>query len=267
MLTWADRTMRDSAGGLWWMVRLLMPARGAATFIQTYSYFRWADDIVDAPDREPAVVRRFVQQQRALVEDALSGCPVVTAGPAEEALLQATRSRPGCPRLAASIRTMWAALAFDAGRDTAPITGPELAGQIQRVGDAYTQALLACLDIDTAPPGLWSLARAATAVHHLRDLILDAGLGYHNLPAEAARTHDIPLVPGSLSDAAPYVRERAVMISAQFDAGEHALRALGWRGRALFGALAWKYRRQLDRLLADLPAVTVPARVQVRRLA
>jgi hypothetical protein len=141
MLTWADRTMRDSAGGLWWMVRLLMPARGAATFIQTYSYFRWADDIVDAPDREPAVVRRFVQQQRALVEDALSGCPVVTAGPAEEALLQATRSRPGCPRLAASIRTMWAALAFDAGRDTAPITGPELAGQIQRVGDAYTQAL------------------------------------------------------------------------------------------------------------------------------
>ena len=240
-----------SKPSLWLMAWLLMPGPGRRRFFALYSYFRWADDVVDAPGRSQQEVIRFVERQVSLSEALLEGQrPELRCAP-ERALREAAGDGRD-PLLQRAIREMWAALSFDARRPQSPLSSDDLERQIARVGDAYTAALLACFGHrGPVPEELWLLSRAATAVHHLRDLALDQALGYLNLPRSHARAHGIDPDSFTEVDLAPYVCARAEEIRAMFRQGRAALHALpSLRARALFALLARSYAARLERMVS-----------------
>ncbi|MFZ5476744.1 MAG: squalene/phytoene synthase family protein [Myxococcota bacterium] len=222
---WASAHLRRANGFAWLALRLFCTGEGFVAFTRVYGYFRWADDVVDAPDRDRARVAAFVDRQRAIVAGASP------EEPPERALALALAASPW---VRPAVERMWEALAFDAARDATPLTSDELAAQVARVGDAYLAALWACAGEAGDPPGgLAALSRAATLAHVLRDVEVDRRLGYVNV-----------------TDAAATASEAARL----FAEGDRALATLPWgRARLLVGLLAWRYRRLLARAVSPGP--------------
>lgn len=245
---WASATTRRASPGAWWLVHLLGTPEGARDFDGLYAYFRWADDRIDAPGRDPAATRDFAQAQAQKVAALTRGEPAALLELPERALGEALRG--GAPRLLGAVERMFAALRFDAHRGADPLSPEELDAQLVRVGDAYTLALLhACAAPEPVPAGVFALARAATAVHHLRDLELDLGLGYLNLPAAHAAPLGVDPRAPTPAGLRAYRLARAPAIHAEFERGLAALGGLrSWPGRALLRAFAWRYQRALRAL-------------------
>jgi phytoene/squalene synthetase len=220
-----------------WPLWLVCPADAYDAFASAWAYFRWADDVVDAPLRVQAEVVRFVADQQALLAGARR------ARNAPEAALEAALAHPvHGPALACAARGMMGALAWDASRGSEVRSRAELDAQIGRIGDAYALALWTCLG--EAGEASWAareLARAATAAHQIRDLHEDLRLGYCNVPAEA------------LDDGIPaWAGRRATELDARFAAGLRGLAGVGWRARFVFVSLGWRYRWGLRQWAARL---------------
>jgi phytoene/squalene synthetase len=230
---WASACLRRSSLASWVLLRALCTRPGFVAFARVYGYFRWADDIVDAPGRDPAAVAAFVASQRALVAGQRP-----PQAPPEVALRLALADATLLP----IVTGMWEALAFDAARGPAPLPHEALDRQVAHVGDAYLAAMWACSGAAGAPPpGLAALSRAATLTHVLRDLEIDLALGYVNLP---------PGVPAADTGAvATWALRRCDDADARFAAGARVLATVRpWRTRWLVGVFAWRYRRILERL-------------------
>lgn len=227
---WARGRLRDASPGMWWALWLALPAAGLADFERLYAYFRWADDRVDAPDRDRAAVRAFVARQAAV----LAGT-VPPEGPEEGALVAAVRLDP---RLREAAATMLAALAFDAGRGPGPTAAADVSQQADRVAGAFVGALWACAgEPDVAPEAAWSLARAATLVHLLRDREEDRRLGYENRPpgADGAPVEERAWVDGIAAEA-----------EAAFAAGRTGLTGpMRWQTRWILLRYAGRYAARL----------------------
>ncbi len=221
----------------WWALRLLAPERGLRAYEALYAYFRWADDIVDAPGRDVEAVGRFVAAQEALRVGARAA-----EGLDEEALDEALRLEP---RLRGVASVMGQALAFDARRTAAPLSRADLDRQVRRVGDSYLKAVWICLGEPLEPPGgVALLARAATRVHLLRDHRLDLSLGYDNRQPDG---DGAPIPTGEWAIAL------ASQAQAEFRSGGDALGSVPrWRTRWLLRLWAWRYRRALPRLVRAL---------------
>lgn len=227
---WARATTRRANRFGWWVVWACAPRRGLEAFVRLYAYFRWADDIVDAPGRDPAEVARFVAGQAALRAGERPA-----AGPAEAALVEALAAEP---RLRAAADTMAAALAFDARRTSESLAPADAEAQVVRVGDAFLGALWVCLGEPGAPPPeLARLARGATRAHLLRDREVDEALGYVNRPA-GPDGRPVPV--------AAWAAATAAAARADFAAGRAALSGVGrWRTRLVLRLWAWRYASRL----------------------
>ncbi len=245
---WAAGVVRGNSTATWALLRLFGTREGAHRFFLVYAYFRWADDIVDAPGRDPDRVRAFAASQRSLREGLLRGEPGGESK-AERCLALALDSSTD-EGLRVAVSTMAEALEFDAGRAKEALTPLELQAQIRRVGDAYTQALLHATEVEgPVPDEVFQLARAATATHHLRDLLLDQQLGYHNLPREHAQAHGLPTHGFTAEQLGGYFHARAELIRPLFARGLAALDPLPLRARLLLRLFAWRYARVLDGLV------------------
>jgi phytoene/squalene synthetase len=214
------------------------PPRGFVVASAVYAYFRWADDVVDAPGRDPAAVQRFMERQADIIQGAIP--PV---HPAERALRWALAHPDLGPRLLAPVSRMAEALGYDAHRGAGPIPEAELQRQVERIGDAFVGAVWVCSGAEGRPsePALL-LARAATATHMLRDRVEDQALGYCNLPRERFGTTAPP--PGPALGA--WLEERATELEGWFAAGLEASAGIQpARTRRLVRLLGERYRRVL----------------------
>lgn len=211
---------------------LCLPPSGLRTFAAAWVYFRWADDVVDAPGRDPVEVRRFVVDQAALLAGSRDAVRLE-----EEALVACLADPVRGEAMRRACGRMLAALRFDAHR---PARSPasDLEAQLARIGDAYATALWACAHEGPPPTDVpaaaCALARAATAAHQVRDLELDLELGYDNVPEGEER-------------GPAWVTARRAEVDARFARWLPELRGLSWRPRWAFRLLAWKYRITLWR--------------------
>lgn len=255
-LAWASATLRRGNPAAWWLLRLLAPAAGFEQFCRVYGYFRWADDIVDAPqgpERNRDQIQAFVQEQSRAWQPVTSTPAVVGPGP-----LALHRALELQPELAGAVTGMWEALAFDAMRGPEPRTTGEVEAQLVRIGDAYAVGLATCLGVGEAlardnPHGnaIRQLARAATRVHQVRDLWIDRELGYCNVPAEDLDALGVRFEVATVAVLAPWVTARCQAVLPIFRAGDEALRTLQpWRARWVFRIYGWRYAR-LARALAN----------------
>lgn len=241
---WASATLRRSSGFVWCAIKLVCAREGFLRFCRVYSYFRWADDVVDAPGRDPTRVREFVARQRRLLD---GDVPPLHVG---ERALMAAVNEEAPPILQSSVDGMLQALAFDAARERRPLTQEELDIQVARIGDAYLTGILACSGHDgDVPADVLPLSRAATAAHYIRDLFIDRDLGYLNLPAEAAERFGIDPEQFDERAVAPYAVERLTEITGWFEAARGSIAALSTgRARTLVRLLTAKYGRLARRL-------------------
>jgi phytoene/squalene synthetase len=233
---WAASTLAAVSGKTRWLLKAACPADRFVQFQRMYAYFRWADDIVDAPGRDPRQVRAFVREQAALLRGrAPSGHPELALC----AVLDETPLRPVVER-------MWEALAFDALRGPEPIAEADLQLQVERIGDAYVEALWWCSGAEGAADegGRW-LARAATGTHYLRDHHLDHELGYCNVPIERVDDWGLDLPDGI----GRWVEHRSEQLEAWYAQGFESL-AGPTRTKWLLAAYGWRYRRSLREVRA-----------------
>lgn len=256
-LRWALSPGRRPGRAALLSVGLFGTWRGWLDFMCVYAWFRWADDRIDCRERGGPEIQAFVREQSRLMDGLLEGPPGgadLSAADAPALALALALRPPIPPVLARSVRGMWAALCADAARDGEPVEEGLLLTQIRRVGDAYTDALLHACGADGGQRGdgparsaLYALARAATAVHHLRDLMVDREIGYLNVPLPWAALLGIDPVRFTDVDVREIARWRAPLIRADFAAGAAALPGLPWRARWLLRLFAWRYMRALDR--------------------
>jgi phytoene/squalene synthetase len=210
-IAWAIMTTARSNPAMALALASGCPPRGTLRANAVYGYFRWADDVVDAPDREDSAVQRFMVRQ----EDIIHG-RTPALHPAEGALRWAL-TQPGTgPRLQAPVKLMAEALSYDAYRAPGPIPAADLQQQVERIGDAFVGAIWVCSGAEGNPSdAALLLARAATATHMLRDREEDALLGYHNLPRE----HFGDVAPTTGPELEAWLTARAVEVQGWFADG------------------------------------------------
>jgi len=223
------------------------PPRGFHHAAAVYAYFRWADDAVDAPDRDPAEVRRFMQHQAALIRGS-----VPPDHPAERALRWALATPELGPRLQPPVERMAEALIYDAQRDATPIPTADLQRQVENIGDAFVGAIWVCSGAPGTPSdAALLLARAATATHMLRDRVEDQALGYSNLPRE----HFGATAPTDGPTLQAWLAERSAQVDGWFAKGLDDVADIQPAGtRRLVRMLGERYRKVLQGL-PDGPGV------------
>ena len=224
-----------------WLLWLLCDEQGYRHFCDVYDYFRWADDIVDDPERARADATMFITDQLAMLQGERAPRTALERG-----VTQALAAPQRGERLRSVALRMARALEFDAARSSSPIRRFDLESQLRRIGEAYADALWICTGAHaSAPPEARLLGVAATRVHVLRDLSLDLSIGYCNVPIETLEA--LRITPSELPDQR-FVIQEAIQAEADFAEGLANLTG-PWRTRLLMTIYALRYRGVLRSLL------------------
>jgi phytoene/squalene synthetase len=155
---------------------------------RAYSYFRWADDVIDEECQTQAQRLAFIQRQTRLVDGLCKGQQFCDLTPEEELIADLIdHEHDESCRLRSYIRNFLAILAFDAERKGRIIDQKELTWYSDRLGVAVTDAIQHFIGHDHPYPDdehRYLAATAAHIVHMLRDMIEDIREGYINIPGE-----------------------------------------------------------------------------------
>jgi phytoene/squalene synthetase len=217
---------------------------------RAYAYFRWVDDVLDAPAGARSEKIAFVDRQDGLLRACYGGQPPRNLCPEERMLAELAQNDSGeHPGLGSYLRNMMAVMRFDVERRDRVITQAELAGYSLRLATAVTDALHYFIGHDDPPPCHRSRYLAVTAAHithMLRDAIEDNRVGYFNIPAEYLRSHRIS--PQEVDSPAyrRWVRGRVRLARQYFRAGRECLAQVkNWRCRLAGYAYAARFEWML----------------------
>jgi len=263
---------RQSNPMVYRLARLLYNRRSFPYFLFGYAYFRWLDDMIDAPGAPSEAIQAVAASQKALFTALYEGLDLGTAprNRPEEMLVQMVRfdRANGC-RLRPFIADMFSALEFDAKRRYQTRSQCDLDIYSHALGRSYTNVL----KVFTSPgsfsetnPLSHEAGFAAHQVHILRDLYVDLSLGYCNVSREDLATFRWKVEDLSRVDILPWVHATACKARAAFRRGLQGIAHIpNPRCRLLGYATSAHYMLVLDRLqlngynLATLPPVSAAA--------
>lgn len=186
---------RSASKQTYYTIRFFVDRERVGDAYRAYGYFRWLDDVLDAPEGTQAEKLVFVDRQAILLESCYQGEIPKALSPEEEILadlIEGNRSEDS--GLASYLRNMMAVMQFDARRRGRLISQAELDEYTQNLATAVTDALHHFIDHDNPPPpdGARYLAvTAAHITHMLRDAYEDNEGGYFNTPAEFLQARSI----------------------------------------------------------------------------
>jgi phytoene/squalene synthetase len=187
-ITWAGSKQT------FYMARLLVDRDLVGDFYRAYAYFRWADDMVDAPasthKRAP-----FIERQRDLIERLYRNERPRDLTPEEEIVADLIgRDRGETSGLQSFIRNMLAVIEFDAQRKGRLVSQDELTRYSQWLAESVTDGLQYFIGHGHPYPAggrRYLAATAAHITHLLRDMLLDTAEGFINIPREYLDAHGI----------------------------------------------------------------------------
>ncbi len=217
----------------YYTARLLVDKELVDDFYRAYAYFRWADDIVDAPtsdgDSPQSDDRRiaFVKRQKELV-DRLYQCERPNELTQEEQILAdlVSHDQEVNSGLQSFVRNMMSIIEFDAKRKGELISRHDLDWYTGQVAKSVTDGIQYFVGHGHPYPdgdGRYAAARGAHIVHLLRDTRADIADGFFNIPAEYLQANGIgPEDVGSPSYQA-WVRERVEQARQYFKEGKRYL--------------------------------------------
>jgi phytoene/squalene synthetase len=172
----------------YYTMRLLADRERVQDAMRSYAYFRWVDDMLDAPGRGEAERGEFILRQERLLAACWRGEFPTDADRYERMLVELVRrNREAQGGLRTYLGDMMAVMKFDAGRRGRLISAGELEGYTRDLARAVTENLHYFIGHGCAAPrdGTRYLAvEAAHITHMLRDTLEDAAAGYYNIPRQ-----------------------------------------------------------------------------------
>jgi phytoene/squalene synthetase len=209
---------------------------------RAYAYFRWVDDVLDAPMHDRTARLQFLSRQKHLLEGLLAGMTPANLEPQERMLADVLAGRRDRhPGLRSYLDRMMAVMEFDAGRRGRLISGTELAGYSQLLAGAVMDAIGYFIGHDHVYPDGAARLQAvigAHIIHMLRDTADDLDAGYFNVPRAVLEVQR--LGPSDIHHPAyrRWVRERVDEARRCFGEGKSYLRRVGCL-RALVAGLLY----------------------------
>ena len=237
------------------IIRWLVDRGRTEDAFRAYAYFRWVDDVVDAPAVDRGACLTFLARQKQLCQDLMNGARPASLNRHERMLADLMAGRDAHPGLPSYLERMMAVIEFDALRRGRLITLAEL--------DRYT-FLLATAVWDAIEyfvghthrylpgPARVQAASGAHIIHMLRDTADDLPAGYFNIPSELLEAHG--LRPGDTQHPAyvAWVRERVEQARRCFLEGKRYLRSTGCLRATITGYLyIARFEFVLRRIEAD----------------
>jgi len=223
-------------------IRLLVDRGRSDDAYRAYAYFRWVDDVLDAPTHDRAARLQFLSRQKQLLEVLLARMTPANLLPEEQMLADVLAGRRDRHAgLRSYVDRMMAVMEFDAGRRGRLISGTELAGYSQLLAGAVMDAIGYFIGHDHVYPEGASRLQAvigAHIIHMLRDTADDLDAGYYNVPRAVLEAHR--LAPSDFHHPAyrRWVRERIDEARRCFGEGKGYLRRVGCL-RALVAGLLY----------------------------
>jgi phytoene/squalene synthetase len=215
----------------YYTIRWLVDAGRTDDAFRAYAYFRWLDDIVDAPSHDRAVGLQFLPHQRQLLSALLDGRTPESLLPQEQMLsdlLSGWRDRhPGLPSY---LENMMEVMEFDAGRRGRLITQSELDRYSLLLATAVMGAIGYFIGHDCRypeTPDRLSAVIGAHIAHMLRDTSADLQAGYLNIPRAVLEADH--LSPSDVQHPAyrRWVRQRVENARRCFSDGRAYIRRMG----------------------------------------
>jgi phytoene/squalene synthetase len=193
--TLAAETTRQASKQTYYLFRLFVDREFKDIAYRTYAYFRWVDDILDAPTGDQVRRLAFIQRQRGILEDLYNGVTPLDLHPSEMMLVDLVNSDPEQDSgLYLYLDRMMRVMEFDAQRRGKELNEIELDNYADDLAVAVTEVLHYLIGHDQSPPITEDRYHAVTAAHithMLRDTLDDAHNGYYNIPGKYLREHQI----------------------------------------------------------------------------
>ena len=229
----------------YFIARMMVDIDLVNDFFRAYAYFRWADDIVDAPTSldspsafdvktsmdSSAQTRTkriaFINRQKDLIDSLYNNERPEDMQPEEEILADLIKNDRGEDSgLQSFIRNMFAIIEFDALRTGQLINQEQLSWYTNCLAKSVTDGLQYFVGNGQAYPdsdGRYLAAKGAHIAHLLRDTTQDTSDGFINIPREYLEANGIK--PEDM-DSLPYrawVQSRTKMARDYFREGKRYL--------------------------------------------
>ena len=185
----------------YYTARLMVDRDLVGDFCRAYAYFRWIDDVVDAPASNDVSSQSdgerisFIRRQRELVERLYRSERPGDLTPEEEIIADLIgHDRGENSRLESFIRNMFAIIEFDAYRKGRLISQQELTWYSNCLAKSVIDGIQYFVGNGHPYPATdnrYLAAIAAHITHLLRDMSLDTGDGFINIPREYLEAHGI----------------------------------------------------------------------------
>jgi phytoene/squalene synthetase len=172
----------------YYTMRLLADRGRVQDAMRSYAYFRWVDDMLDAPGASEAETSEFILRQERLLAACWRGDFPRDADRYERMLVELVRgNRDAQGGLRTYLGDMMAVMSFDAWRRGRLIGAGELGQYTRDLARAVTENLHYFIGHGCAAPRdgtRYLVVEAAHITHMLRDTLEDVQAGYYNIPRE-----------------------------------------------------------------------------------
>jgi phytoene/squalene synthetase len=236
---------RTASTQTYFTIRFLVDRSRVEDAYRAYAYFRWLDDLLDAPD--PPGPRadahrarvRLLERQQWLLEVCLHGEAPHDMTPHESMLVELTR-HPDTEYggLESYLRNMMRVMAFDVGRRGRLISAAELDEYTRWLAVAVSDAMHHFIGHGNKPADDEARYRAVSGahiLHMLRDTYEDQRAGYCNVPREVLEAASIEPYDTDSEAYRSWVAERVTLARGHLDAGRSYFARLECRRHRLAG--------------------------------
>jgi phytoene/squalene synthetase len=249
------------------IIRWLVDGGRTDDAFRAYAYFRWVDDVVDAPSHDRAACLQFLHRQSELLSGLPTGTTPGELRPEEQMLADLLAGRRDQhPGLVSYLEHMMAVMEFDAGRRGCMITEAELDHYSQLLATAIMGAISYfighdCVYPDT--PARLRMVAGAHIVHMLRDTCDDLEAGYFNLPRSVLGADRLTPTDVQHPACRRWIRARADEARRCFTEGKAYVRHIGCLRAAL---AAYLYCARFEAVLRWIELDGYRLRTQYSRL-
>ncbi len=208
----------------YYTIRYLADRERVEDAYRTYAYFRWVDDVLDAPSGSGSERRAFLERQKSLLEACYRGELPQDVDMQENMLIELVQhDHEKNSGLKAYLHNMMLVMDFDARRRGRLITQAELSDYTRWLAVAVTEALhyfIGHADFTPHDSTRYLAVSAAHIAHMLRDTADDMQLGYYNIQREVLDANQIWTQDVKSEAFHAWVKGRVQLARQYFEAGK-----------------------------------------------
>jgi phytoene/squalene synthetase len=223
MLTLPASITKSASRQTYYTIRFLVDRGRVEDAYRAYGYFRWVDDVLDAPGGSKAERTAFLARQKSILAKCYQDDRPPTANPQEKMLVELIQHDPRTDGgLHAYLRNLMRVMEFDTRRRGQLISQSELDDYTRWLATAVTEAMHYFIGHGCSAPHdatRYLAVSAAHITHMLRDTYDDLQAGYFNVPREVLEAHRIGPQDVQSDAYRAWVRSRVLLARDYFKAG------------------------------------------------